>query len=236
MISIVIRCKNEKQYLRDLVDLYKKQDFKDYEIVVVDNESTDGTQQYCAAEGLVLVNISNEEFTHAKSCNMGIEKARYDIVYLTNAHSTPIHKNILGEIASCMSGNVNVAGLFGRCYPYEDDERSTLIERLMCMADGLYWPRKFQVINNKSQPGLLQSTSCAVRKSVLEKENLKFEEMKFGGGEDTLLGQRLINTGYAIIYSPNLDVYHSHGGNNWKVIKRFVNYAKMYLDSYLKCS
>lgn len=61
MISIVIRCKNEKQYLRDLVDLYKKQDFKDYEIVVVDNESTDGTQQYCAAEGLVLVKIQYEK-------------------------------------------------------------------------------------------------------------------------------------------------------------------------------
>jgi glycosyltransferase involved in cell wall biosynthesis len=43
MISIVISTKNEEKNLKNLLDSIKTQSFKDYEVIVVDNNSTDST-------------------------------------------------------------------------------------------------------------------------------------------------------------------------------------------------
>ena len=39
---------------------------------------------------LKLVNLSNNEFSHAYSTNLGVDAAENELVWITNAHSLPI--------------------------------------------------------------------------------------------------------------------------------------------------
>jgi len=45
MLSIIIPALNEENYLPRLLDCFKKQNFKDYEIIVADADSKDKTRE-----------------------------------------------------------------------------------------------------------------------------------------------------------------------------------------------
>ncbi|MBD3203230.1 glycosyltransferase [Candidatus Woesearchaeota archaeon] len=55
MISIVIPCFNEEKYLPQLLKSIKNQTFKNYEIIVADNDSTDNSRQIARKYGCRIV-------------------------------------------------------------------------------------------------------------------------------------------------------------------------------------
>ncbi|MBL7141705.1 glycosyltransferase family 2 protein [Patescibacteria group bacterium] len=78
-IAIIIVCYNGREYLPDCLNSLKKQTLLPNEIVVVDNASTDGSQEFLSkfkSQGLgfkVILNNRNNGF--AKANNQGIEAA-----------------------------------------------------------------------------------------------------------------------------------------------------------------
>ena len=46
LISIIIRTKNEVDWIESCIDAINFQDYKNFEIIIVDNNSTDGTLSY----------------------------------------------------------------------------------------------------------------------------------------------------------------------------------------------
>ena len=55
MISIIIPTYNEEKYLPQLLESIKKQDFKDYEVIVADNKSKDKTREIAIKYGCKVV-------------------------------------------------------------------------------------------------------------------------------------------------------------------------------------
>lgn len=55
MLSIIIPAKNEERYLTKLLDSIKKQDYKDYEVIVADAGSKDKTKEIARKAGCRLV-------------------------------------------------------------------------------------------------------------------------------------------------------------------------------------
>ena len=55
MVSIIIPTYNEEVYLPRLLDSIAKQDFRDYEVIVADNRSTDGTRRVARSHGARVV-------------------------------------------------------------------------------------------------------------------------------------------------------------------------------------
>ena len=51
-ISIIIRTKNEERWILKCLDQIKKQTFKGYEIILVDNNSTDKTVEKASLVGV----------------------------------------------------------------------------------------------------------------------------------------------------------------------------------------
>lgn len=82
MISIVIPTYNRKEYLRELLDTIHAQTIKDYEILVVDDNSTDGTKEFI--EGISSDNLRYLNFGKigniGKLRNIGIAKSRFDLI------------------------------------------------------------------------------------------------------------------------------------------------------------
>jgi len=87
-ISIVVVCYNEKENIAECVESLLAQDYPqgDYEVIVVDNDSTDGTKEIVDKyAGNRLKLIINPVKGIAESRNIGVDKASFDRVAFIDA-------------------------------------------------------------------------------------------------------------------------------------------------------
>lgn len=230
-ISIVIRTFNEDKTLEKVLRLINKQTIKPLEIIVVDNQSTDNTISIAKKHGVKIVSITKNEFTHPRSCNLGLEQAKGDVVVLTNGHSFPINNNWL-ESGVRHFDDSKVVGTFGKTLM---DNRASLIEKII---NGLYIGThgygkivEYYKVNLFSG-GLLGTASAAIRKNFWLKH--KFDETYRNGGEDTEWAFYWISKKMKIVEDPGFSVYHAHGDGLIKELKRHINYAKTHFRSLVK--
>lgn len=228
-ISVVIRVKNERETLSELITILKRQSFSQYEVVIVDNDSKDGTYEFAKKISDKVVQISDKEFTHARSTNMGVDASSGKYIYFTNGHSLPIHNEMLSTGKKLLDNNRKTAGVYGRCYPHRGRDRANIYEKFAKLIDDLVWPKEYEIFGTY-QIGMLQTQSAMVRGRLLRKTPLR--ELRTNGGEDALWAVEVMSMGYKNAYHPKMDVYHSHGGSNLDAIKRFAGYRVMRNEIY----
>jgi len=87
MISVIIPANNEAAHLGDCLASLKQQDFRgDWEIVVVDNASTDDTAAIAKSYGATVIHEPKNDVTHARQA--GFEAAVGDIIVQADADTT----------------------------------------------------------------------------------------------------------------------------------------------------
>lgn len=108
MISIVIPSLNEEKYLPKLLESIRKQTYKDYEIIVADNNSTDKTREIAKKFKCKIVNGG----LPAKGRNNGAKAAKWDIIFFIDADGI-IEKGFLHKAVSEMKNkNLDIAGCY----------------------------------------------------------------------------------------------------------------------------
>lgn len=91
MLSIIIPTLNEERYLPLLLKEIKKQDFKDFEIIVADSDSTDKTVKIAEQFGCQIVKGG----LPAKGRNEGAKVAKGDLLLFLDADNVFLPKNFL---------------------------------------------------------------------------------------------------------------------------------------------
>lgn len=110
---MVVRTKNEEKTVGKLFDILKKQTFKKFETVVVDNESTDKTLEVVERFSPdKIISIADTSFTHGYSLNRGIENSKGRLIILTNGHCVPISTTWLEDGIKNFS-NTKIAAIDG---------------------------------------------------------------------------------------------------------------------------
>lgn len=108
MISIVIPTWNEEKYIPKLLNCIKKQTYKDYEIIVADDNSTDKTEQIAKKYGCKIVGGGTPAFGR----NNGAKMAKGNILLFLDADvqfNNDFLKNALSEIKKM---KLDVAGVY----------------------------------------------------------------------------------------------------------------------------
>ncbi|MGE0759256.1 MAG: glycosyltransferase family 2 protein [Pirellulaceae bacterium] len=99
-MSVVIRCRNEAVALRKVfAALQAQQCTFPWEVVVVDNESTDDTAELARSLGAQVVTMAKNEFTYGRALNLGIQHARGELILLLSAHAIPVGAQFLERAA-----------------------------------------------------------------------------------------------------------------------------------------
>ncbi len=93
ILSIIIPTKNEEEYLPKLLESIKKQTFKDYEIIVADNKSTDKTRKIAIKYKCKIVRGG----LPGKARNGGAKVARGDILLFLDADTELKSKDFLDK-------------------------------------------------------------------------------------------------------------------------------------------
>ena len=83
-VSIIIRTKNEEKYIKQCIEKIKIQSFKSFEIIIVDNYSTDLTVKKAKKHCYKIIKIKNV---------FGLDKAFFDTLRLQD-NQIHLEKNI----------------------------------------------------------------------------------------------------------------------------------------------
>ncbi len=225
LISVVIRTRNEGPIFKELLTRLKKQTFSDFEIVIVDSQSTDNTRNIAKKHGCRIALIKQEKFTYAYSMNVGCEKARGKYILLTVGHALPLRKDWI-EIGLSEFKDRKTAGVYA--LPLSN-KRAKTGEKLI----GLINKRQGRIIyQNLRIPrnALMWAVGCMFPKDLWQKHH--FDERIKKGGEDTAWGNYWIRKGYKIVREPKFAVAHSHGLKGIDFIKEVPKWLKMRKDAF----
>ncbi|MCG8696935.1 MAG: glycosyltransferase [Bacteroidales bacterium] len=120
-ISVIICAKNEGENLRKNLPIILKQDYPDFEVIVVNDCSQDDTDFVVSDlmkehKNLRITNIQpDRKFTHGKklAVTVGIKSAQNECLVLTDADCFPVSDNWLKRIAVNFTNNDIVLGYGG---------------------------------------------------------------------------------------------------------------------------
>ena len=209
-VSVIIRTLNERDRLLALMNALDRQTYiGKYEIVIVDNESTDGTQElfqsFSSRMNAKLVTIPRDSFSFPVSLNIGAQAASGDILVYLVGHALPFEGNWLVNGLEHFRDR-KVAGVYSPVIPHEN---CTFAE------SAFYWPgylaakKKGPHNVTKGGMGIFGGTNMALRRALWEAH--PFDERYGLGGEDGEWASWAMKRGYKIVCDYRFAVRHSHG-------------------------
>jgi len=158
-VSIVIAVRNAEQFLRQALDSIAAQEFQDYEIIVVDDHSTDDTRAIAAFYPRTKI-VDQEGTGFAQAWNLGIDAARGDVIaFLDSDDIWPPHS--LAARVQLLASDPGIDCVIGRVKFF--------------MEDGYSIPRAFRPeLLNASRVAYMAGTAM-LRRRVFDTMG-KFEE------------------------------------------------------------
>ena len=209
-ISVIIPAYNAEKTLRECLNSVLNQTYENYEAIVIDNNSTDGTKD-------IIKEFCNENYNmkYLLELNRGSGAARYrgevnalgDIILMTDSDCI-VPKNWIEEMIEPIvkNGQTAVQGVKKAVKinywtkHIQDEEERLALDRI---KDG--------------KIGLLDTANFAIRKSILQ--DVGYTNPDIAIGHDTELMVRLKLRGYAIHFK-QIEVLHNHPGTAIKVFKK----------------
>ena len=183
LVSIIVRTKNEEKYIKHCLEKIRLQTFKNWEVIIVDNFSTDLTVNKALQFTKKIIKI--KKFTPGKAINEGIKASKGNIIVVISAHCIPTNKNWLSNLIKGLKDK-KVAGVYGRQEPMK--YTSDLDKRDLLTIFGL--DKKVQVKDT-----FFHNANSAFRKEIWNK--IPFDE-KVTNIEDRIWGENVISKGYKI--------------------------------------
>jgi GT2 family glycosyltransferase len=222
-MSIVLVCWNNKDYLGPCLDsLYGGNLNTAFDVVVVDNGSTDGSQEMLRERFPEVQIIQNDHNVGlAKASNQGIEATRGCYVLLLN-NDTLVNGPSLDALVACLDANPRAAAAGGRLLNPDGSFQagfarfSTLAEELLIatrLGEMLWDGYPSNADDNQvRQVGWLSSACLLLRRSALDTVGL-LDEGYFIYGDEADLQYRLQRAGWQVYYLPHATTIH-YGGRS----------------------
>ncbi|MFH1441765.1 MAG: glycosyltransferase family 2 protein [Candidatus Omnitrophota bacterium] len=230
MISIVITTYNSGNFIKECLESIFSQDFKNYEIIIVDNNSKDNTKEILRDyHGIALIeNETNSGFS--KAYNQGINKAKGSYILCLN-HDITLTKGFLAQIRQAITLNDKIGAIQPKVLNISGDKIDTagihlsFLRRFYDIGAGKQNQDKF----NRCRYIFGACAAAALyRKQALDsiKQNEQyFDQDFFCLVEDVDLSWRLKKKKWRTLYFPAAACLHNRGISQKK--DRFSQYLNM---------
>ena len=227
-LSIILVCWNNKTYLDPcLKSLYETGMNNSFDVVVVDNGSTDGSQQMLAEKyPEVRIIQNNENLGLGKASNQGIEATSGRYVLLLN-NDTIVNGPSFDAMVDFLDQNPKTGAVGGKIFNSDGsvqtcyNDFSTFQEEFL-IATGLgklIRPGYPGVVNANEIKSVdwISSACLMVRRSTLDEVGL-LDDGYFIYGDEADLQYRIKKAGWDIYYLPHATIIHFGGRSmdRWK--------------------
>lgn len=218
LISIIIPTKDHSDILKVCLDsLYKKTSYKNFEVIVVNNNSTeketfDLLDEYSKKSSFQYITI-NEEFNYSYLNNKAIEKAKGDYVLLLNNDIEIIQKDwldiMVGYAQQKHIGTVGVKLLF----PDDTIQHAGITMGKGGLAGHVHYKEDRYTKSSQYEldfpydvSGCTAACLMISRKKFNEVNGLE-EELRVAFN-DVDFNLKVLDKGYYNIFLPNVELYH----------------------------
>ena len=232
-LSIIIVSWNVKEDLANcLLSIEKNPASEPFEIIVVDNASTDGTVEAVKVnfpEVVVIANDKNRGFAAAN--NQGVEKARGKYIFLLNP-DTIVHPDSLDVLVKFMDENSDV----GACGPQLLNKDGTIqpsARSFPTFRGALYRHTVFRFLrifrkeykrwlmkdfdhDAQKEVDQLMGSALLIRKIVIDSIGL-MDENFFMYYEEVDLCYRIKQAGWRIVFMPKAVITHLGGQSSGQI-------------------
>jgi len=206
-ISIIIRTKNEEDWIQHCLDMVFKQDYQDFEVILVDNNSSDHTVTVAKRYPLAKV-INIDYFIPGDALNKGIQVSTGEYIVCLSAHCVPKEIGWLDKLLANFDNNPKVAGVYGRQLPVSYTEPLDKRDLLITFGRDKRIQKKDYFFHN---------ANSMLRRDVWEK--FPFDDQATNI-EDRIWGKTVTDNDYYLVYEPSAEVYHHHGLHQGNPIER----------------
>jgi rhamnosyltransferase len=213
-VSIIIRSFNEAWALKETLPALQAQDFKNWELVVIDSGSTDGSTALIErAKPRHLIRIKPHEYNPSRVMNLGMNLAGSEFGIFLNADATPQGSTWLRPLVNALQDN-RTAAAFGKQIPRPDCHAVFAHDYERCFGpnrESACWDHFFSM------------ASSGLRKDIWSRRGF-LEKMQYS--EDDEYTRWCCAQGYRVVYVPESVAMHSHNYTPKQAFKRSFGEAR----------
>lgn len=219
-VTIIVPTRNHHRLLKNLLSSLETTTFKDFEIFLVDNGSTDTEtlafyDQIIERQDVSIIHY-DEPFNYSRAINLGASRAKTDLLLFLNDDMQVIHPGWLGELVQWAqrpeigvvgtklirrNQTIQHAGIVAGVNEFVGHIYLNAPEHYHGLFGPVDWYRNFLALTGACQ---------MVRRSVYEEVNGYDEDFRLAFGDiDFCL--RVQSLGYRNVYSPFAYLYHFEG-------------------------
>lgn len=213
-VTVIIPNYNGLHFMEPCMKALENQKAQNFELLIVDNASTDGSVEWIKERGLPAI-FMTENTGFSKAVNAGIAYAKTPYVILLN-NDTQVQEDYVGELVKAIEQSPKIFSVSSKMIQMYHKE---------CMDDA---GDMYSVLGWAFQRGVGQDSrgytkpcqvfsACAgaaiYRRAVFE-EIGDFDESHFAYLEDIDVGYRARIFGYENWYCPSAVVYHAGSGTS----------------------
>ncbi|MCR5107573.1 MAG: glycosyltransferase family 2 protein [Lachnospiraceae bacterium] len=215
-VTIVIPNYNGIRFIKDCLDSLKEQTFTDYDIIVVDNASKDGSPELVEEDYPYIKLIKNDEnYGFARAVNQGIQNTDSDYVILLN-NDTVTDPFFVQELYSSIKDRDDVFSCQAKMLKLYERDRIDSAGDLYCALGWAFSLGKDEKADRYVRTERIFS-SCAgaaiYRREIFEKIGY-FDERHGSYLEDVDIGYRANISGYKNLFVPEAKVFHAGSGSS----------------------
>src|SRR3972149_5873233 len=223
-ISVIIPVYNGSKYLNQCLDALMTSSYRQIEIIVVDDASTDDSVDICRKKGIDVLQMPHQSGP-AAARNYGAHKARGEILLFVDS-DVLVRQETITRVAADFMNNPDIAAIFGS---YDDSpDASDFFSQFRNLFHHF-------IHQNSHQEAKTFWTGCgAIYRKIF------FQLQGFDKGwfsiEDIELGHRIRKNGYRIMLDKELQVKYlkQWGLRSWlktDIFYRAVPWSQLILES-----
>lgn len=218
-ISIVIPTKNAGSDFQDTLQAIYAQKYPgEFEVIIVDSGSMDGTLEIARNHPTKVYHIKPEDFGHGKTRNLAASLANGNYLVFLTQDAVPATDRWLSNLIRNFDDS-KVTGVYGKQIPKKGTNPMECF-----FLSSRYSSDK--VVKSSVQGKVdmdaifFSNANSAIRKEIWEK--YPFDDSLIMG-EDQEWAKKVLLAGHEIVYDPEAAVYHSHNYSLKTVFQRYFD-------------
>lgn len=209
-VSVIIPVYNGEKIISECINSLKKQTFREkYEIIIVDDGSTDNTAKIVKKiKGVVFLKQKHKGPAVAR--NFGAKKVRSEILLFTDADCI-VEKDWIKQMIEPFKKK-EIIGVQGS---YKTKQKSVVARFAQLEIE-----ERYERMKSKKYIDFIGSYSAGYRKNIFLKSGGFDESFPMASGEDPELSFKLAESGHKMVFTTKAIVYHKHPSNLGKYLKQ----------------
>lgn len=231
-ISVIIPNWNGSELLKKCLDSLKKQTYKDFEILVIDNGSSDGSVELMKKKypEVNLIELKNNT-GFAPAVNLGIKICTGLYMVLLN-NDTVADKNCLRYLADSAKKKKDCGMIAAKILQMDNpgliDSAGDYIDAVGHANNTGYGEKDGESFNAGKNIFLVSGGGCLIKREVFETADF-FDADYFAYMEDVDFSLRAQLVGFKAWYEPRAVIYHKHKATSSKMpaFTEYLQYRNM---------